>query len=145
VTWIDASAGTTPTGAAAAMAGRDRVVWLAGGLAKGVSPDDLVAGNVRRLAAAVVFGRDRGVVAEALARHAPQVPVTGVDLQETGPVQVMDAVVTRARELARPGDTVLLAPACAATDQFASAAHRGQEFAAAVRRLLGPGTPSGGA
>ena len=50
--------------------------------------------------AAVVYGRDGGVIAEALARHAPQVRVVSVDLQETGPVQVMDAVVTAARELA---------------------------------------------
>ena len=66
-----------------------------------------------------------------------------IDLHDTGPVQVMDAVVTRARELARPGDTVLLAPACASMDQFDSYAHRGQAFSAAVRRLLAPGASTG--
>jgi UDP-N-acetylmuramoylalanine--D-glutamate ligase len=144
VTWVDDSAATTPSAAAATLAGYDGVVWLAGGLAKGVPPDELVAAHAGRLHGAVVFGRDRDVIADALARHAPQVPVVSVDLQDTGPVQVMDAVVTRARELARPGDTVLLAPACASTDQFDSYVHRGQEFVAAVRRLLAPGASTGG-
>jgi UDP-N-acetylmuramoylalanine--D-glutamate ligase len=50
----------------------------------------------------------------------------------------MDLVVATAGDLARPGDTVLLAPACASMDQFVSYAHRGDAFADAVRRRLGP-------
>ena len=143
VVWIDDSKATNPHAADASLHAFDPVVWVAGGLAKGASFDDLVTRHAGRLRAAVLIGRDRDLIAAALARHAPGVPVVMVDVQDTGPVQLMDAVVARARELARPGDTVLLAPACASMDQFDSYGHRGQEFAAAVRRALAPGAPPG--
>ncbi|HEY6793403.1 MAG TPA: UDP-N-acetylmuramoyl-L-alanine--D-glutamate ligase [Kineosporiaceae bacterium] len=143
VTWVDDSKATNPHAAGASLATFDRVVWIAGGLAKGATFDELVAAHAGRLRAAVLIGRDQYLIAQALARHAPDVPRVTVNLQETGPVQVMDAAVRRAGEFARPGDTVLLAPACASMDQFDSYAHRGQEFAAAVRRLLAPGAPTG--
>jgi UDP-N-acetylmuramoylalanine--D-glutamate ligase len=48
----------------------------------------------------------------------------------------MDAVVEQAARLAGPGDTVLLAPACASMDMFTHYAERGDAFAAAVRRRV---------
>ena len=81
--------------------------------------------------AVVLIGRDRGLIAGALARHAPEVPVFEVDATET---EVMDRVVRVAADVARPGDTVLLAPGCASMDQFADYAARGDAFAAAVRQ-----------
>jgi UDP-N-acetylmuramoylalanine--D-glutamate ligase len=134
VAFVDDSKATNPHAAAASLAAYDRVVWLAGGLAKGATFDDLVATAASRLRAVVLLGRDREVIRAALARHAPDVPVVEVADTDTG---AMDHVVRAAREHAHPGDTVLLAPACASMDMFVSYAHRGDAFADAVRRLAG--------
>ena len=149
VTWVDDSKATNPHAADAALRGFEHVVWIAGGLAKGAGAadfDDLVAGHGSRLRGAVLIGRDRELVHGALTRHAPDVPVVEVDVAQTGTVagdradDLMDSVVDVAATLARTGDTVLLAPACASMDQFSSYAERGDRFAAAVRRRLSPGT-----
>jgi UDP-N-acetylmuramoylalanine--D-glutamate ligase len=132
VTYVDDSKATNVHAASVALAAFDDVVWLAGGLAKGGVFDELVATNAGRLRGAVLLGADRHLVAEALARHAAEVPVIEVADGETDP---MDRAVRAAAGLARPGQTVLLAPACASMDQFSDYAARGEAFAAAVRRL----------
>jgi UDP-N-acetylmuramoylalanine--D-glutamate ligase len=132
VRWVDDSKATNTHAAQASLQSFDHVVWVAGGLAKGASFDDLVIATRDRLRAAVLVGRDRGLVAEALARHAPDVPVVEVDSGETDP---MDRVVEVAASFAREGDTVLLAPGAASMDQFRNYSARGDSFAAAVHRL----------
>ena len=97
------------------------VVWIAGGLAKGATFDDLVRAVRDRLRGVVLLGRDRGVIAEALRRHAPEVPsidVGGAETEDPTGKHVMDRVVEAAAGLAQPGDTVLLAPGCASMDMF---------------------------
>jgi UDP-N-acetylmuramoylalanine--D-glutamate ligase len=136
IAWVDDSKATNPHAAAASLAAYDSVVWVAGGLAKGATFDDLVERVRDRLRGVVLFGRDRDVIAAALARHAPDVPVIEVTAGETGAVDgadLMGRVVGAAAGLARPGDTVLLAPGCASMDQFTDYAARGDAFAAAVR------------
>jgi UDP-N-acetylmuramoylalanine--D-glutamate ligase len=132
VTWVDDSKATNPHAALASLTAYDRIVWIAGGQLKGVDVTELVAGVADRLAGAVLLGADRAQVAAALARHAPEIPVIMVDSTDDG---AMTEVVHAAAGLARPGDTVLLAPAAASYDMFSSYAARGDAFAAAAREL----------
>jgi UDP-N-acetylmuramoylalanine--D-glutamate ligase len=139
VTWVDDSKATNPHAAQSSLQAYAPVVWIAGGLAKGATFDELVLAVRGRLRGVVLLGRDRDVIAGALSRHAPDVPVIVVDGDETGPVDgghAMERAVGFAAELARPGDTVLLAPGCASMDMFTNYAERGDAFADAVRRRL---------
>jgi UDP-N-acetylmuramoylalanine--D-glutamate ligase len=159
IRYVDDSKATNPHAAEASVLAYPRVVWVAGGLLKGASVDAEVARIASRLVGAVLIGRDREEVAQALSRHAPDVPVvqvvTGEDagmdatavvsdadvteVQHSGGdlgTRVMTAAVAAARNLAKPGDTVLLAPAGASFDQFTGYADRGDAFAAAVRAAI---------
>jgi len=132
VRWVDDSKATNPHAARASLVAFEHVVWVAGGLLKGAEVDDLVTAAAGRLRAVVLIGRDRARIADAVARHAPDVPVVDVDRTDTG---AMDTVVDRALSLAREGDVVLLAPAAASMDMFTDYGARGDAFAQAVRRL----------
>ncbi|MFE7978067.1 UDP-N-acetylmuramoyl-L-alanine--D-glutamate ligase [Streptomyces shenzhenensis] len=132
VAYIDDSKATNTHAAEASLAAYESVVWIAGGLAKGAVFDELVAGAAARLRGAVLIGADRALIREALARHAPEVPVVDLGRTDTG---AMLQAVQEAKRLARPGDTVLLAPACASMDMFTNYNKRGDAFAEAVREL----------
>jgi UDP-N-acetylmuramoylalanine--D-glutamate ligase len=134
ITYVNDSKATNPHAAAASIRAHDRVVWIAGGLLKGASVDELVAEAAPRLAGVVLIGQDRDVIAAALARHAPDVPVRQV---APGDDDAMTRVVELAGALARPGDVVLLAPAAASMDMFTDYGHRGRAFAEAVLTRLG--------
>lgn len=138
IKWIDDSKATNPHAATASILSNLSVIWIAGGLAKGATMDSLVERVRSRLKAAILIGEDRALIANALARVAPELPVYLVDAPagyskgETSN-EFMESVVAKASEIAIAGDVVLLAPACASMDQFNSYADRGDRFAAAIK------------
>ncbi|WP_254787875.1 UDP-N-acetylmuramoyl-L-alanine--D-glutamate ligase [Curtobacterium sp. MMLR14_010] len=135
IAWVDDSKATNPHAATASLSAFPSVVWIVGGLFKGVDVEALVQEFGPSARGVVVIGADRGPVVEAFARHAPTVPVLQVEATDTD--QVMPEAVRHAASIARSGDTVLLAPAAASFDQFGSYADRGERFAAAVHEHLG--------
>lgn len=128
VDWVDDSKATNPHAAAAALAAYRSVVWIAGGLDKGLDFAPLAPLVAERARAVITIGATGPDIAE-LARGA------GVRVVEAGTI---DVAVPAAAELARPGDTVLLAPACASMDQFTDYAARGRAFRSCVERLRQP-------
>ena len=135
VAYVDDSKATNAHAARACLASLEEgtAVWIVGGLAKGARFDGLVEDVAGKLRGVVVIGVDQEPWRSALARAA-DVPAVYVDPRSGS---VMAEAVAAARRMAEPGDTVLLAPACASMDQFASYAERGEAFAAAVRSLDG--------
>ncbi|HMI37610.1 MAG TPA: UDP-N-acetylmuramoyl-L-alanine--D-glutamate ligase [Steroidobacteraceae bacterium] len=125
VRYIDDSKGTNVGATVAAVSGlTGPLVLIAGGDGKGQDFRPLGAalrGKVRR---AVLIGRDARALGAALA---------GACEVEYG--ATLEAAVRAAAASARPGDTVLLSPACASLDMFRDYQHRGEVFAAAVREL----------
>jgi UDP-N-acetylmuramoylalanine--D-glutamate ligase len=125
VTYVDDSKGTNVGATLAAVAGMDGpLVVIAGGQGKGqdFTPlADAFRGKVRK---AILLGQD-----------APAIEAVLADVCQTMRARDMEHAVQLAAQVARPGETVLLSPACASQDMFRDYAHRGDVFAAAVRRL----------
>jgi UDP-N-acetylmuramoylalanine--D-glutamate ligase len=132
VEFYDDSKATTPGATLAALAGFDRAVLIAGGRNKGLDLSVLRAG-APRLRAVVTIGEAAAEMGEVFAGACPVVPA----------VTMTDAVEAAA-SLARPGDAVLLSPACASFDWYRSYGERGDDFARAVRSLRGPRAGAGG-
>lgn len=126
VRFYDDSKATVPHAVVAAVSGFDSVVLIAGGRNKGIdlSPLASVASHLR---AAVAIGEAAPDVAAVLG---------GVGVDVAVAATMADAVALAA-DRARPGDAVLLSPGCASFDWYGSYGERGDDFAAAVRRLLG--------
>ena len=79
----------------------------------------------RHARGAILIGRDGPLIGKAIAG-------AGVSQESAAD---LEAAVRRAQALARPGDAVLLSPACASFDMFRNYEHRAQVFVAAVRAL----------
>ena len=131
--WIDDSKATNAHAADASLRALNDVVWVLGGLLKGVDIEELVRTHAIRLRGAVVIGVDRAPVVAALRGHLGERPI--VEIADTDADGIMAAAVARALEIGHPGDTVLLSPAAASMDQFEGYADRGRRFQAAVREL----------
>lgn len=125
VTFLDDSKGTNVGSTVAALRGLDNVIWIAGGDGKGQDFSPLAAAVQGRVRAAILLGRDGPAIAEVL----------GLADFPVEQVASMDDAVHSAYRRARPGDVVLLSPACASLDMFRNYKHRAEVFVAAVHRL----------
>ena len=128
---LRAMAPAASTAAALTSLPRGTGVWICGGDTKGAQFFDLVRSVRPHLRGAVVIGKDQSDILAALEQEAPGLPVTRIG--DAAPERVSAAAVEAAGAMARGGDTVMLAPACASWDQFASYAQRGDLFAAAAQ------------
>jgi UDP-N-acetylmuramoylalanine--D-glutamate ligase len=126
VAWYDDSKGTNVGATMAALRGLERkVVLIAGGDGKGQDFAPLAPPVAERARRVLLIGRDAPRIARAL-------EPAGVPLELC---DSLEQAVERAAACALPGDAVLLSPACASFDMFRDYRHRGEVFAAAVRRL----------
>ena len=129
VAWINDSKATNVGACMAALAGLDsKAVLIAGGDGKGADFNLLRPVVAEKVRAAVLMGKDAPLLEAALK-----------DLIPLARVENMRQAVPAARALAQPGDTVLLAPACASLDQYKDYQERGRMFAEAVRGLVSEG------
>ena len=130
VLFVNDSKGTTTAATEVALEGIGRpVVLIAGGDGKGQDFASLRGSVAAHCRAVLLIGRDAARIAAALAG-------TGVTMEC---VETLDRAVTRALALARPGDAILLSPACASLDQFSNYAERGERFAQLVGTALEQG------
>lgn len=133
VTYIDDSKATNTHAAAASL--RDvpekHGVWIVGGDPKGQDFHTLVEIVAPKVKAAVLIGMDPQPFEAAFAENGAGIPLKRVEPGDN----LMVRTVREAQMLAEPGDTVLLAPACASWDQFPNYGERGDQFAAAVKKL----------
>jgi len=128
VLWVNDSAATTPAATMSALAAYERpAVAILGGVSKGADFGELARVLARRAHGVVLIGRAADEIASAIAVADPSGAV------EVRRAATLDAAVADARQMARPGDVVLLSPANASFDMFSSADERGEKFAAIVR------------
>lgn len=129
VTWINDSKGTNVGASISAIEGigptiAGKIVLIAGGLGKGAefSPmQPVVKQYVREV---VLIGKDAPLIAEALESV---VPLTST--------KTFEEAIQAAQKAAKPGDVVLLSPACASMDMFRDYVHRGERFTELVKAL----------
>ena len=133
VRWVNDSKGTNVGATLAAIEGlgttlEGKLIWLGGGVGKGADFTPLAEPLSRHAREAIVFGADAPRLVEALAGRVPVVR------QDT-----LEQALERAAAIARPGDCVLLSPACASLDQFANYMARGEAFLQWVEDYLAEG------
>jgi UDP-N-acetylmuramoylalanine--D-glutamate ligase len=125
VLWVNDSKATNIASTIVALRSVDRpVVLLLGGRHKGEPYTQLLEAMTGRDVRVIAFGEAAGLVEADLAAHVPVTRVAGS----------FDDVIARAASLARPGEAVLLSPACASFDMFRDYEQRGRHFRAAVER-----------
>lgn len=134
VKYIDDSKATNAHAAQTAINSFDNVIWIAGGDAKGQDFTELAKNISKKVKTVILLGRDRQALKLKIDEFAPDVPQVEVSNMQP---DAMDEVVRIAADLAKPGDVVLLAPACASWDMYQNYSQRGDMFASAVHKLTG--------
>jgi len=124
VEWYDDSKGTNVGATIAALRGLGRkAVLILGGEGKGQDFSPLRPVVAQFASHVLLIGRDASAIAKA------------IRFARSETADSLEEAVRRAARLARPGEAVLLSPACASFDMFRDYKHRGEVFAAAVREL----------
>jgi UDP-N-acetylmuramoylalanine--D-glutamate ligase len=125
VLYVDDSKATNPGAAIRSLESCNApVIWIAGGRDKDLDMQEVADAVVKRARAAVLIGEAAGKLERALAGRVESRRATSIE-----------EAVRCAAQLARDGDVVLLAPACASQDQFRDYAERGERFRAAAVAL----------
>jgi UDP-N-acetylmuramoylalanine--D-glutamate ligase len=126
VEWYDDSKGTNVGATVAALTGLGKpAVLIAGGEGKGQDFSPLALPVAAHAAAVLLIGRDAAAIRAALKE-------SGVPLVDC---TSLEEAVAEASRIVKPGQAVLLSPACASFDMFRNYGHRAQVFVDAVRRV----------
>ncbi len=128
VTWYNDSKATVPHATVAAVGGFESVVLIAGGRSKGLSFEPLKE-TVPPVSSVIGIGEAAGEVAAVYDGLVPVIEAA-----------TMAEAITTAKDLATPGDVVLLSPACASFDWYPNYVQRGIDFSRLVAELIGSGT-----
>jgi len=129
VVWYNDSKGTNVGATVAALDGlpQQRVILIAGGQGKDADFGPLKEVIARRAGAVILIGEDAPLIEQAIAG--------AIDAAQIIYAENLQQAVTLAAANARAGDAVLLSPACASFDMFASYIDRGEQFVTAVEGL----------
>jgi UDP-N-acetylmuramoylalanine--D-glutamate ligase len=126
VTWINDSKATNIGACIAALQGYDgKVILIAGGDAKGADMNELAPIIKEKAKHVVLIGKDAFLIKKSLDESVP-----------VNEAEKMTQVVNICAEIAKPGDCVLLSPACASLDQYKNYQDRGNQFSKAVLGLI---------
>ena len=125
VEWINDSKATNIGAAQASIEGRERpLILIAGGQSKGADMALMSETIRKKVKLALLLGEDASLLQQAWQ-----------DATRIEPVQDMQEAVQRAHQVARSGDCVLLAPACASFDMYPKFEARGDDFMQRVKEL----------
>ena len=101
------------------------IIWIAGGVDKGNNYDDLIPIVISKVKAIICLGKDNNKLIDVFSSYTDVIVSTD---------KISDAV-SSAYKISKPGDVVLLSPACASFDLFKSFEDRGDQFKEEVRKL----------
>lgn len=129
VQYINDSKGTNIGASISALKGigesiSGKIIWIGGGQGKGADFSEIAPALAKYANFAILIGEDAGKINTAIS--------STTKTEKTSSLQL---AIEKAKQLAKPGDAVLLSPACASFDMFNNFEHRGEMFAKFVKEL----------